>query len=631
MKKLLPFFIASIFSLSINAQAPTLSFTNVTGSNSITCSYPNINVLVGVNNTTIAPLTYTWAGPAALSGTNVTINTPGNYTVIAFNIANSFSVTQVYSVGVNTIVPTSTVNPVILTITCGSPIATFTGNTTSTLTNVTNAWYSPFSSGSAVNNGTISIIQLSAPGSYTYCVTNNINGCSTCKTTSVISPSGFPTFSVSSPQQFLIGCVTSTSAINISNASTSPIPGGPLSYTVLPPTFVGPSYTLGGSASYSVNIPGTYTVIVHDNTNACESKVQVTVIQNTVTPNISISALTQTLDCNTPTVLVQGSSTNTNTNISYAWAFPGPGSAITSSVLVNSISPATNTVIGNYSLTLTNNVNACSSTSVITFYQNKAIPTPSIMGQNSISCAPIMLTNASLSNVPPIFFPTLPTIGYIWYGPVPQASLMNSSNYQAYTGGTYTLIVKDLNNGCTAIATKTVADTGIHPVISSPNPFNIYCPNPTASIYPIITGTSTGYTYSWTVPATATVSSIITPTIITNSPGNFTVTVTDPNNSCSSSIVVSVAICAGIDQNSLSNNTISIFPNPTNGIFNVDFTSLAQNSVVEIYSTLGVLVKKQSIISEKSTVNLQNEPSGLYIVYVISGDKAIKVSKIVKK
>ena len=75
---------------------------------------------------------------------------------------------------------------------------------------------------------------------------------------------------------------------------------------------------------------------------------------------------------------------------------------------------------------------------------------------------------------------------------------------------------------------------------------------------------------------------------------------------------------------------INIFPNPNNGLFTIDLTEIQPNSVIEIYSALGVLVKKQVVISGKSTLNLQNEANGLYFIYVISGEKAIKVSKIVK-
>ena len=642
MKKLLPFLIAFIFSLNIKAQAPALSFTNVTGSNSITCSNPSINVLASVNNTTITPLTYSWVGPATLSGTNVIITTPGNYTVTAFNIANSFSLTQVYSVGINTIIPTSTVTPLTQNITCPSGAGTFTGITTSTLTNVTHSWLSPFSSGAAINGGTVSIYNYnfytnfhtpnSPPGTYTYCVTNNINGCSTCKTVTITSVSGFPTFSVSSPQQFKLGCGTnSLTSINITNGQTNPVPGGPLSYTIMP-SFFNNTYATGASTSYTITNPGDYDIIVKDNTNNCASKISISVIQNTVGPNISYSAPTQTLSCFNPSIILTGSSTNTN--VSFLWTGPVSTSSI-STIAVNTSTNTTFTVTGNYTLSITNNSNLCKSTQTLNIYQNTAPPSAFITPNAPIiSCTTpsLFLTNASISNVPAIFFPTQPVIGFAWYGPAPQASLTNSSNYISTTPGTYTLIVKDLNNGCTSVATKTVADTRFYPFPISPTvPFDINCPTPTATIFPTLTGPTPGFTYSWTAPATATTSSLTQPTIVVNAPGNYTITVTNPANSCASTSLIAVAICAGIDQNLIENNTIHIFPNPNNGVFSIDFTILPQNSIIEVYSTLGVLVKKQAVISDKNTVNMQSEANGLYFIYVISGEKAIKVSKIVKQ
>jgi hypothetical protein len=631
MKKLLPFLIAFIFSLSINAQTPSLSFTNVTGSNSITCNVSSINYIASVSNYTAGPLTYTWVSlSGTASGTNVTLSNPSTYTLTAFNIANSFSLSQVFTIGLNQTVPNSTVTPLIQNIVCGTSVsATFTGITTSTMTNITHAWYNAYSAGPAVNGGTISIMQFLAPGIYTYVVTNNINGCAISKTVNITGALGFPTYSITSPQQFTIGCSTaSVTTINIINTSTFPS-GGPVSYTVLPPSFFGPTYNTGASSSYTANAPGQYTVIVKDNNTNCQTKVPISIIQNTVGPNISISALSQTLTCDNPTVIAQAMSTGTN--VSFAWSYPGPGNVSTSTVLVNST--PTGSIIGGYTLIATSGVNSCSTSSVIPFYQNKYAPTASINPPNpSISCTTpsVFLTNSSISNIPPVFFSPLGVVGFAWYGPVPQASLANSSSYLAYTPGTYTLIAMDLNNGCTTTSIKTIIDNRMYPFPITSAPFNINCPVPTATIFPTLTGPTPGFTYSWTAPATATTSSLTQPTIVVNTPGNYTITVTNPANSCASTSLITVAICAGIEQNSLSNGNISVFPNPNNGVFTIDLTGALQNSVIEIYSALGVLVKKQTAISDKNSVNLMNEANGLYFIYVISGDKAIKVSKIVK-
>lgn len=47
-------------------------------------------------------------------------------------------------------------------------------------------------------------------------------------------------------------------------------------------------------------------------------------------------------------------------------------------------------------------------------------------------------------------------------------------------------------------------------------------------------------------------------------------------------------------------------------------------------SRLGVLVKKQAVTSEKDIIFLNNEAKDIYFVYIKEGEKAIKVSKIVK-
>lgn len=632
MKKLLPFLTAFIFSLTVKAQVPTLTFTNVTSSNSITCTYPSINYQASVNNYTAGPLTYTWVSlSGTASGTNVTLSNPAQYTVIAFNTANSFSLQQVFTIGINTLIPTSTVSPLTQNINCVGGPAQPTCVTNSTLTNATFSWYSPYSSAPATSGGTISIMQYNAVGVFTSCVTNNINGCSTCKTFTINSSSGFPTYSVTSPQQFTLGCgSTSLITINISNVNTTPVPGGPVSYTVLPPTFFG-SYSLGASATYSANTPGQYTVIVHDNTNACETKIPISIIQNTAAPSINISVPTQTLSCNTPSVILTGATTGSNA--AFSWAFPGPGSPIVSNTIaVSSTSLTTNTVVSTYTLTIMNLANMCLGNQSLTMYQNTAPPTAIISGSNSISCntPSIMLTNASISNVPAVFNPTQPIIGLAWYGPAPQPSVSNTSSYLAYTPGTYTLVAKDQNNGCTSIATKTIGSAAIYPQISSPPPFNINCPVPTASIYPIITGSTIAFTYSWTAPPTASLSSYTSSMTVVNLAGTYTIIVTNTVNSCQSSTLVTVAVCAGLEQNSLSNTNIHVFPNPTNGMFNIDITDMGQNLVIEIYSGLGVLVKKQVVTSEKNIISLNNEAKGIYFVYIKEGEKAIKVSKIVK-
>ncbi|MBL7913373.1 MAG: gliding motility-associated C-terminal domain-containing protein, partial [Bacteroidia bacterium] len=198
-----------------------------------------------------------------------------------------------------------------------------------------------------------------------------------------------------------------------------------------------------------------------------------------------------------------------------------------------------------YTLSITDNINKCKATQTLTIYQNTAKPTALITGSNQISCntPTINLTNASTSNVPPIFFPTLPVIGYVWSGPSPQATFSNTSTYIAFTpAGTanqYTLVAKDLNNGCTSVATKTIGDNRVYPNVNNPNepaPFILDCGplgSTTATIMPIITGTTTGFTYSWVAVPTTSFSSYTSSVTTVNKVGEYKIIVTNPANGCS--------------------------------------------------------------------------------------------------
>jgi hypothetical protein len=155
-------------------------------------------------------------------------------------------------------------------------------------------------------------------GASTFVLRNNINGCSTTKTIQVISTAGnYPSFGVTSAFNFTLGCSTrSVADINIVGANTSP-PGGVVNYTLLSPSFTGTIYPVSPISTYTVNTPGTYTVVVRDNGNACETRIPLSILQNVFTPSITAYVATNTLTCFTPSVILRGNSTTPN--VSYTW------------------------------------------------------------------------------------------------------------------------------------------------------------------------------------------------------------------------------------------------------------------------------------------------------------------------
>jgi ELWxxDGT repeat protein len=86
---------------------------------------------------------------------------------------------------------------------------------------------------------------------------------------------------------------------------------------------------------------------------------------------------------------------------------------------------------------------------------------------------------------------------------------------------------------------------------------------------------------------------------------------------------------SGLEQQAAEN--ISVYPNPTNGSFDVVIPTPTGNTTIEIYNSNGVLVRKQTATNSINTFDLTDYPTGLYIVNVISNYRTIASHKLVKK
>jgi hypothetical protein len=565
MKKSL-LFIASLISLIGNAQIlPSFSITNTSGTNYITCSNVSVNYTASSNSN----LTYLWVSSnATLSGASVSITIPGNYSVTATDTLNNSAV-KMLTVLINTILPVSSVSPNIQSISCSSPSAQFViiVSPTPTITGFpsasqTQSISSQYGAAYVLNTNAPFIYQATAPGTYTYLQVDNNNGCSVVKQFTVTSTSGFPTFSLTSPQNYTLGCSNqSVASVMITNASATnslQIPtGGAVSYTMLgPPTS---SLTQPGMLSvisnYTLTSPGTWTAVVKDNVSFCETRIPFSIISNTSSPNITVSVPKQILDCNTSQVNLIGSSNTPN--VTYQWDFFGtPGMTLSDTINVQTnLSTPSATLINVYTLTITDNSSACKSVSVVPMYQNLFAPNAAISsgGNFTLTCLTptIALTNISATGIPPStgFPSTMPVIGLLWTGPAPLTPAANSSTYLASVAGIYTMTAKDLNNGCSKTATISI--------------------------------------------------------------------VGDCNQ-------------VGIEKNNSSNSIFSVFPNPNNGLFTLLSNNLKENTKIEIYNTLGVLIKTETVNSEKTNIHLEDVSRGIYIIQVFENDKIIYSSKIIK-
>jgi hypothetical protein len=87
--------------------------------------------------------------------------------------------------------------------------------------------------------------------------------------------------------------------------------------------------------------------------------------------------------------------------------------------------------------------------------------------------------------------------------------------------------------------------------------------------------------------------------------------------------------------NGASSNTITVVPNPSNGVITIDIAlSSEKRSEILIYNSLGQIVKvvdNAVIENAKYTVDLQNEASGIYFVTVKSENNTITKKFVLNK
>ena len=517
----------------------------------VTCFQPTVTMtsLIATNNYTwsngiIAPITGTLA---ALTSTAI-----GNWTIFAVNPLSNCVASKTFTVALNVTTPTGAITPTFQTINCSIGSITTITTTANPTINITQQILSPqggtFSAQSQVVN-----YQPGGVGIYTHCIVNNVNGCSSCNNFTVTSNMGFPTYTVVSSQNFTLGCnSTSIAGVNIIGGNTTP-PGGSVSYTLIGPptssnTLSGP---LSGASTYTVNVPGTWTVITRDNLSFCETRTPISILSNTFAPDISAIVPRQILDCNVPRVTLQAQSLTGN--VDYLWSFPvNPGNignlqgdTISVSTLTASTS---NSLIANYTLTITDKNSTCSSFSVIPMNQNLYPPKAVISGGNSsLTCltSTIVLTNQSSTGIPttPGGYPNgLSVVGYLWDGPSPQQQGQLESTYIAATVGIYTLTAKDLNNGCMAKTTASIIENRVYPILNrpkEPDPFILDCGSTSVKIYPFVSNLSSGFTYTWTTNGVIT-NDVNSLTLTTTQPGIYKMITTNTINGCSSSAQVSV-------------------------------------------------------------------------------------------
>jgi gliding motility-associated-like protein len=421
-----------------NTTPPTVG---AVASQTLTCAVTS----VPLSTTSAAGNTYAWTGPTAgtAAGTtpassSTTVSSAGTYTVTVTDPTNGCTNTATGTVSTNTTTPNVTMGS-NQSITCSANTVSISGSTVSV--NPVSYLWTP-----AGTTPTLSSTSVSAAGIYTLTITNNGNGCAASGTVAVTASTGLP--NVTPGPGSTLTCLVNNATIS-GNSTTSGV-----TYAWTGPTVGTPAGTTPTSASTNVSAAGTYTLTVTDPSNNCVASTQVTVNTNLTNPQLSVGP-NLLLSCTVSSVNLTASSSTSG--VTYAWTGPTgstPAGTTPSSSTTN-VSAA-----GTYSVTVTNPVNGCVSTSTVLVSSNGSA--------TIVNAGPATVTLPCGSSGIQIH-PTQQQSGYQYTWTGPNGFIANTFNPPAVaTAGMYTLTATNPATGCVSIDSVqvvpgTIPDAGFSP------------------------------------------------------------------------------------------------------------------------------------------------------------------------
>lgn len=197
---------------------------------------------------------------------------------------------------------------------------------------------------------------------------------------------------------------------------------------------------------------------------------------------------------------------------------------------------------------------------------------------------------------------------YTWTG-----SVVNGVAFTPTAAGSYTVVGSNSVTGCTGTAVVSIA-VGASPTVAIAN--RTVCAGQSTTLTP-----SGAATYSFSGG-----SAVVSPSATTV----YTVTGTSSVGCVSAPVTVTVQVvtCTGVNANIIENVKVTIYPNPSTGIFAIESnTSEVKNIIVTDVN--GKLIEKLNTQSQTQTLDIRKYDDGVYFIKVTTlyGDKTMKVIK----
>ena len=391
--------------------------------------------------------------------------------------------------------------------------------------------------GNIVDGTTTLTPTVDEPGTYTIEVFNNSNGCVSLDQVIVGSLVDLPDADAGEADD--INCNMNNITLDGSDSES----GANITYEWQ--TNDGNIVDGGNTTAPIVDAAGTYTIIVTNETNGCNSEASVEVAVNTAVPTADAGPQGM-LDCTTPLGILDGSGSESGDNINYTWTTTD-GNIVDGEDGLNPIVDAP----GTYTILVTNEDNGCTSEASVTVGQDISTPIAEV-NDVQLTCDTPNATICADSEQ---------DLAFLWSdGSTDQCITVNGP-------GAYTVELTGLNGCNTTLTAEALASTDL-PVIDAGDDVEVDC-NFTNISLNAEGDSGDQFDYSWTTDDGVIDNGDDTANPVISSTGTYTITIINTENGCQNIDQVTIT--------QLINNPVSLFVEDINDS-EVNFTDNSEGT-----------------------------------------------------
>jgi gliding motility-associated-like protein len=479
-----------------NTQPPLI---NAGVDDTLDCANPSLLLGDGTLPTTIN-LIYEWSGPCLLSSPDSTvleIDCEGQYILSVLDAATGCTAIDSVLVSINDNLPQADLpaDTVYLSCTDGTISIDASASTGAVFTWLFNDQPTSFND---------LILSVDSVGTYTLIAENTAQDCADTASIIVLLDCT-PDVIIADPTP--ITCAMQTITLDASLSSSDPN----IQYEWTAPQ---ESCIVNGQGTnlLEVSCGGEYSLIVTNTSVGLSDTTTVEVPVDTIPP-LADAGIPDTLTCDAPTALLDGSNSTQGTSIGYVWT------QLENEFFVDENIQATVTEDGIYFLTVIDSINGCTDEDVVIVQQASDVPEVNFNG-TVIPCLQDSFWLETTIN------PQGPDYTYTWTGDVILEGA-DSSSVLLDTAGIVSLTVVNPNNNCTVIRNLTIVQQTCVPCLEILPPDSLTCLVDTVTLSAFYCEPCDGCTINWSTSNGTFLSNTDNLEVLVGAAGTYTITATD--------------------------------------------------------------------------------------------------------